>query len=150
MTEMSNNSDVESAGQRISPPPGRGGPRYGNGSHIPPSPFYNDPITLEKTHKPWLVPTIVVVEIIVFVFEMVVNNCPGHDSAYGSCVAKFLGRLSFQPWKENPLLGPTSNTYVLYNYFLEFNSDMIDFLTMNNCCLGPPGEERGSNCYYSV
>ncbi|KAF3322470.1 inactive rhomboid protein 1-like protein [Carex littledalei] len=107
---MSNNSDVESAGQRISPPPGRSVSRYGNGTHTPPTPFYNDPITLEKTHKPWLVPTIVVVEIIVFIFEMVVNNCPGHDSAYGSCMAKFLGRVSFQPWKENPLLGPSSNT----------------------------------------
>lgn len=110
MTEMSNNSDVESAGQRISPPAGRSVSRYGNGTHTPPTPFYNDPITLEKTHKPWLVPTIVVVEIIVFIFEMVVNNCPGHDSAYGSCMAKFLGRVSFQPWKENPLLGPSSNT----------------------------------------
>ncbi|KAB2018239.1 hypothetical protein E1A91_D08G217700v1 [Gossypium mustelinum] len=28
----------------------------------------------------------------------------------GSCVAKFLGKLSFQPLKENPLFGPSSHT----------------------------------------
>jgi hypothetical protein len=110
MAETSHNSDVES-GSRISPPPGRtAAPSYGNGVHIPPPPFYNNPLTLEKSYRSWLVPTVVVLEVIVFIFEMVVNNCPGHESVYGSCVAKFLKRLSFQPWKENPLLGPSADT----------------------------------------
>ncbi|XP_016169986.2 RHOMBOID-like protein 1 isoform X1 [Arachis ipaensis] len=40
---------------------------------------------------------------------MYVNDCPKHLFR-GSCVASFLGRFSFQPLKENPLLGPSSYT----------------------------------------
>ncbi|KAJ7947638.1 Rhomboid-like protein [Quillaja saponaria] len=40
---------------------------------------------------------------------MYVNNCP-KNSAGSSGVAKFLGRFSFQPLKENPLLGPSATT----------------------------------------
>ncbi|CDP06604.1 unnamed protein product [Coffea canephora] len=42
-----------------------------------------------------------------FVITMYVNNCPKNSV---SCVAGFLGRFSFQPFKENPLLGPSSTT----------------------------------------
>ncbi|CBI16118.3 unnamed protein product, partial [Vitis vinifera] len=38
---------------------------------------------------------------------MFINNCPKNSV---SCVADFLGRFSFQPLKENPLLGPSSST----------------------------------------
>ncbi|XP_047048878.1 RHOMBOID-like protein 2 [Lolium rigidum] len=62
---------------------------------------------------PWLVPTVIVACIAVFVVEMWVNDCPKHGSALGPgqpCVAGFLRRFSFQPLRENPLLGPSSAT----------------------------------------
>lgn len=55
----------------------------------------------------WLIPLFVVANIVMFVTTMYVNNCP-HNSV--SCIASFLGRFSFQPFKENPLLGPSSLT----------------------------------------
>ncbi|CBI30545.3 unnamed protein product, partial [Vitis vinifera] len=42
-----------------------------------------------------------------FGITMYVNNCPKNSI---SCIADFLGRFSFQPFKENPLLGPSSST----------------------------------------
>ncbi|XP_021887728.1 RHOMBOID-like protein 4 [Carica papaya] len=55
----------------------------------------------------WLIPVFVSANLIVFIITMYQNNCPKHSS---SCIATFLGRFSFQPFKENPLLGPTSDT----------------------------------------
>ncbi|XP_050384687.1 RHOMBOID-like protein 1 [Argentina anserina] len=54
----------------------------------------------------WLIPTFVVVNVIMFGVTMYVNNCPKNSV---SCIATFLGRFSFQPFKENPLLGPSSS-----------------------------------------
>ncbi|KAL3818101.1 hypothetical protein ACJIZ3_004006 [Penstemon smallii] len=59
----------------------------------------------------WLVPMIVVANVAMFVIIMFVNNCPkNHNGSQGDCVARFLGRLSFQPLRENPLFGPSSST----------------------------------------
>ncbi|KAK4435280.1 RHOMBOID-like protein 2 [Sesamum alatum] len=59
----------------------------------------------------WLVPMIVVANVAMFLVIMFVNNCPkNHDGLQGDCVVKFLGRLSFQPLRENPLFGPSSST----------------------------------------
>lgn len=60
----------------------------------------------------WLIPVFVVANIAMFVVVLYVNNCPKHNRAriYGKCVARFLGRFSFQPLKENPLFGISSNT----------------------------------------
>lgn len=72
--------------------------------------------TTNKQWTPWLVPMVAVAEVIFFVIVMFVNSCPdnyGATSLFGQsrhCVASFLGRLSFQPWKENPLLGPSTPT----------------------------------------
>lgn len=55
----------------------------------------------------WLIPLFVVANVIMFVITMYVNNCPKNSV---DCVADFLGRFSFQPFKENPLLGPSSET----------------------------------------
>lgn len=64
-----------------------------------------------KSHSPWLVPVMVVANIVLFLITMYVNDCPKHFVTGGSpCVARFLGRFSFQPTKENPLLGPSSAT----------------------------------------
>ena len=60
-----------------------------------------------KKWASWLVPSFVAANIVVFVVTMSINDCPENSS---SCVARFLGRFSFQPLKENPLLGPSSST----------------------------------------
>lgn len=60
-----------------------------------------------KRWFPWLIPLFVVANIAVFVITMYVNDCPKNSV---SCIARFLGRFSFQPFKENPLLGPSSLT----------------------------------------
>ncbi|XP_057801347.1 RHOMBOID-like protein 1 [Salvia miltiorrhiza] len=59
-----------------------------------------------KKWFPWLIPTFVVANVVMFGISMYVNNCPKNSI---SCVARFLGRFSFQPFKENPLLGPSSS-----------------------------------------
>ncbi|KGN50139.1 RHOMBOID-like protein 2 [Cucumis sativus] len=75
------------------------------------SPYYLE--TSEKQWTPWLVPMFVVANIAMFIVVMYVNNCPDSNLGFGDkCVASFLGRFSFQPIRENPLLGPSSNTLV--------------------------------------
>ncbi|XP_034692643.1 RHOMBOID-like protein 1 [Vitis riparia] len=59
-----------------------------------------------KKWVPWLIPSFVVANIIMFGITMYINNCPKNSI---SCIADFLGRFSFQPFKENPLLGPSSS-----------------------------------------
>ncbi|KAM7258173.1 hypothetical protein ACFE04_013914 [Oxalis oulophora] len=61
----------------------------------------------ENKKRVFLVPGIVVANTVIFIVTMYVNDCPRNSN---SCVVEFLGRLSFQPMKENPLLGPTSTT----------------------------------------
>ncbi|WJX48383.1 hypothetical protein P8452_34953 [Trifolium repens] len=52
-----------------------------------------------------------VVGVVVFIVTMAINNCPMNNLGFqGDCLAKFLGRLSFQPFEENPLFGPSSYT----------------------------------------
>ncbi|XP_027364250.1 RHOMBOID-like protein 2 isoform X1 [Abrus precatorius] len=65
-----------------------------------------------ETHwTSWLVPMFVVANIAVFIVTMYINNCPKNNlELQGDCVARFLGRFSFQPMQENPLLGPSSST----------------------------------------
>ncbi|XP_038895553.1 RHOMBOID-like protein 1 [Benincasa hispida] len=60
-----------------------------------------------KKWVPWLVPVFVVANSVLFTISMYVNDCPKNSA---SCVGRFLGRFSFQPLKENPLLGPSSST----------------------------------------
>ncbi|KDP25494.1 hypothetical protein JCGZ_20650 [Jatropha curcas] len=67
--------------------------------------------TADKQWTSWLIPMFVVANVAVFIVTMYVNNCPKNNLGFeGSCVARFLGRLSFQPLKENPLFGPSSST----------------------------------------
>lgn len=59
----------------------------------------------------WLIPMFVVANVAVFIVAMYINNCPKNNWEGGrGCVARFLGRLSFEPLKENPLFGPSSST----------------------------------------
>lgn len=72
-------------------------------------PYYVE--TSESQWTSWLVPMIVVANVAMFIVIMIINNCPKNNYGIrGQCVAKFLGRLSFQPLNENPLFGPSSNT----------------------------------------
>ncbi|KAJ0020478.1 hypothetical protein Pint_32389 [Pistacia integerrima] len=61
-----------------------------------------------KRYCTWLVPAFVVANIVMFTITMYVNDCPKNTGS--SCLGKFLGRFSFQPMKQNPLLGPSSQT----------------------------------------
>ncbi|GAB2265233.1 tubulin folding cofactor A [Dionaea muscipula] len=68
---------------------------------------------LEEQWTSWLIPVFVVINIAVFVVVMFVNDCPKHVFETGGgfdakCVARFLGRFSFEPLSENPLFGPSS------------------------------------------
>lgn len=67
----------------------------------------------ERQWWPWLVPTVLGACVSVFAVEMYLNDCPRHGMYLGgdaSCVAGFLRQFSFQPLRENPLLGPSSAT----------------------------------------
>lgn len=72
--------------------------------------YYERDSDEEREWRPWLVPVFVVANVAVFIVVMYVNNCPAHRGPYGSCVAGFLRRFSFQPLRENPLIGPSSST----------------------------------------
>lgn len=75
----------------------------------------SSPYMIEETETQWtswLVPMFVVANVAVFVVVMFVNDCPKqhHPAVGGKCVAKFLGRFSFEPLRMNPLFGPSSHT----------------------------------------
>lgn len=71
--------------------------------------YYVDSTDSEWTS--WLIPMFVVANVAVLVVAMYVNDCPKNNLGLdGACVARFLGRLSFQPLHENPLFGPSSST----------------------------------------
>ncbi|KAF8400649.1 hypothetical protein HHK36_013948 [Tetracentron sinense] len=61
---------------------------------------------------PWLVPLFFMVNMGAFVYTMYVNDCPT-ATGVGRCVFPFLGRFSFQPLYQNPLLGPSITTLEL-------------------------------------
>lgn len=94
-----------------------GGPMSGKrrGAAASPSadrlPFYDGPdSSAGRKRTAWIVQAIVAVNVVVFVVVMFVNDCPRRYNPYGSCVAKSLHRISFQPLRQNPLLGPSSST----------------------------------------
>ncbi|KAK8957405.1 hypothetical protein KSP39_PZI000796 [Platanthera zijinensis] len=64
----------------------------------------------ERKWTPWIVLVFLAENVVIFVVVMFVNNCPGHSNPYGSCFADVLRRFSFQPLRQNPLLGPSSST----------------------------------------
>ncbi|KAF6154484.1 hypothetical protein GIB67_028376 [Kingdonia uniflora] len=66
----------------------------------------------ERKWRSWLVPLFVVVNVVMFIVTMSINNCPNHHThkSQGKCVVRFLGRLSFEPLKQNSLFGPSFAT----------------------------------------
>ncbi|KAJ0969505.1 hypothetical protein J5N97_022382 [Dioscorea zingiberensis] len=61
-----------------------------------------------RSGNTWVVSLFVVVQLVAFVATMLINDCPRRSA--GHCVLRSLGRFSFQPLHENPLLGPSSST----------------------------------------
>src|SRR4051812_10595890 len=61
-----------------------------------PSPVVYREIKHFKKWVPWLLPVFVIANTIVFIITMYVNDCPKNSV---SCIAGFLGRFSFQPFK---------------------------------------------------
>nr|AIY60650.1 rhomboid protein Hedne11758 [Hedera nepalensis] len=94
-------------------PESSGGTKNRGGSSSFPPTYYSSGYDVESTETQWtswLVPMIVVANVAMFFVIMYVNDCPKNNfGSRGDCVAKFLGRLSFQPLKENPLFGPSSS-----------------------------------------
>jgi hypothetical protein len=76
-----------------------------------PSPVVHGKARPFKKWWPWLIPAFVIANVVMFIITMYVNNCPKN---YVSCIARFLGRFSFQPFKENPLLG----LFLFFFFFL--------------------------------
>ncbi|KAA3456266.1 RHOMBOID-like protein 3 [Gossypium australe] len=107
---MAGDDDIESRGGRVK----RNG--YSNNNTSSSSAYASSSAyVIEDTDSQWtswLVPMIVVANIAVFIVVMYVNNCPGHRHMrlVGKCLARFLGRFSFEPLRENPLFGPSSST----------------------------------------
>lgn len=88
---------------------GGGPPKARSNGYNNPNQYYVG--ASESSWTSWLIPMFVVANVAVFIVTMFVNNCPRNNLGFeGSCVAKFLGRLSFEPLKENPLFGPSSHT----------------------------------------
>jgi hypothetical protein len=68
-----------------------------------------------------LVPLFVAANFALFALTMYVNDCPAHaasadaavggaSAAQGCLLQQDLGRFAFQPYRENPLVGPSSAT----------------------------------------
>ncbi|TKY74332.1 RHOMBOID protein 8 [Spatholobus suberectus] len=55
----------------------------------------------------WVVSVFVIIQIGVFIATMLVNDC--WTNSHGDCALQPLGRFSFQPLAENPLLGPSQS-----------------------------------------
>lgn len=75
-----------------------------------------DETTPDVRWTSWLIPMVVTANVVVFISVMYVNDCP-HNSH--RCLAKFLGRFSFESFKKNPLIGPSSSTWVIPSFAYE-------------------------------
>ena len=61
----------------------------------------------DRKESTWIISLFVILHLIAFAATMIVNNCWGNS--HGECALKQLGRFSFQPLAENPLLGPSAS-----------------------------------------
>ncbi|XP_038899775.1 RHOMBOID-like protein 5 [Benincasa hispida] len=79
---------------------------------MPPPPSYYPPPP--KPWFPWLVPLIFIANVAMFIFTLYENNCPATTGRNHCLLYPELGRFSFQPFQENPLLGPSMNILRIY------------------------------------
>lgn len=99
-------------------------PQQSSGYHIE---------TSERQWTSWLVPMIVVANVAMFIVVMFINNCPKNNFGFDGCVARFLGRFSFQPLRQNPLLGPSSNTLSFLLFLISFVCFHLGFIFCHFC-----------------
>ncbi|ONI16193.1 hypothetical protein PRUPE_3G083700 [Prunus persica] len=81
--------------------------------YAPPPPAYYAPPLMPpppKRYSPWLVPLIFLVNLGLFIWIMYENNCPSRISKDQCMLGQYLDRFSFQPWKDNRMVGPTPET----------------------------------------
>ncbi|KAK6912204.1 Peptidase S54, rhomboid domain [Dillenia turbinata] len=88
--------------------PGYDAEAYG-GSRTPPGKMY---MPAPMPWFPWLVPLFVIANVAMFCIEMYVNDCPSRLDPDDCLFYSTLGRLSFQPFNENRLLGPSEVTLI--------------------------------------
>ncbi|THU53615.1 hypothetical protein C4D60_Mb10t16300 [Musa balbisiana] len=81
-----------------------------------PPPVRENPPQRQRDERwwPWLVPTIFVANVAMFVITMYVNDCRKNNSVR-PCVLPSLGRFSFEPLKQNPLFGPSAKTFIMWS-----------------------------------
>ncbi|XP_073223546.1 RHOMBOID-like protein 5 isoform X2 [Cicer arietinum] len=79
-------------------------------ARYPPPPPPNFHASQTKLWFSWLVPLIFLANIAMFVYSMYLNDCPGYLNDDVCLFSQYLGRFSFQPFNENPLLGPSVRT----------------------------------------
>ncbi|KAL2242816.1 UNVERIFIED_CONTAM: RHOMBOID-like protein 8 [Sesamum indicum] len=70
-----------------------------------PFPFFR-PLSQRKENT-WLISVFFILHLIAFAATMIVNDC--WENSHAQCALKQLGRFSFQPLSENPLLGPSAS-----------------------------------------
>ena len=101
-----------------------------DGPHSPrPPPHHHQQLIRARPYyrrwSPWIVPGAAAACVALFLVTMYVNDCPKHNT---NCAAAFLGRTAFQPLRENPLLGPSSATYVCFRFTCFSLSLLCSFL----------------------
>ncbi|CAL0322002.1 unnamed protein product [Lupinus luteus] len=74
----------------------------------PPQPTFRPPPPTQWSS--WLVPLIFVTNVAMFVYSMYLNDCPSQLDKEECLFTEQLGRFAFQPFRENPLLGPSTST----------------------------------------
>ncbi|XP_059458677.1 RHOMBOID-like protein 5 [Corylus avellana] len=89
--------DIECGPLKARPPP-------------PPAPYFHPPAP--EPWFSWLVPLIFAANFTIFAYTMYVNDCPAHTGEDRCLLGTYLGRFSFQPLRENPLLGPSTTTLI--------------------------------------
>ncbi|KAL6493782.1 hypothetical protein OROGR_031691 [Orobanche gracilis] len=60
----------------------------------------------QRKESTWIISVFVILHLIAFCATMIVNDC--WRNSHAQCVFRQLGRFSFQPLSENPLLGPSA------------------------------------------
>ncbi|QCE08884.1 RHOMBOID-like protein 5 [Vigna unguiculata] len=79
-------------------------------ARYPPPPPPNFYIPQPRLWFSWLVPLIFLANIAIFIYTMYENDCPAYLNDESCLFSEYLGRFSFQPFRENPLLGPAIRT----------------------------------------
>ncbi|KDP37100.1 hypothetical protein JCGZ_06156 [Jatropha curcas] len=67
----------------------------------------------QEQWTPWLVPLIFAANVTMFIYTMYDNDCPTYTGTDKCLFYEYLGRYSFQPFKENAVLGPSVITLEL-------------------------------------